>query len=258
MSLTREVKDSFVIRTSASQRRIRRGEADFSLWNYIGSALSVVCVLTVATVTLLFNEPSAEAAQRSQCEIGAFVQESDPAGLNVRAAPNAGAKVLGTLAPIWVDREQGYRTRAEVDVIASQGGWFLIRNGRDNPDMTGRAERSMYQGEGWVSGSRLVVKSQSNVGRAKPRHDAPEVTRLRDGGTFDNDAMIDGSRLVGCQGPWAQVEFTDSRLRPSTRQALRVDPSARHGLPSGHFRVWMDKICGVQETSCDGLGGNEP
>ncbi|WP_377160738.1 hypothetical protein ACFJIX_13365 [Roseateles sp. UC29_93] len=197
-------------------------------------------------------------ASRSQCEIGAFVQETDPAGLNVRAAPHAKAKVLGKLVPVYVDPEQGYRTRAEVEVVASEGGWFLIRNARDNPDMTGQAERPMYRGEGWVSGSRLIVKSQATAGRAAPLRDAPVLMRLRDGDTFDSSAMMDGSRLAACQGKWAQLEFTEARLPADFREKLQITPAARQGLPAGRFRVWVDKICDLQETSCSGLGGDEP
>ena len=134
-------------------------------------ALAALVASTLAG-TALANSPT---SARSQCEIGAFVQETDPAGLNVRAAPNAKAKILGKLLPVHVDPEQGYRTRAEVEVVASDNGWFLIRNARDNADMTGQPERPMYKGEGWVSGSRLIVKSQANVGRAAPLASAPEA-----------------------------------------------------------------------------------
>ena len=214
-------------------------------------ALASLCVIGNAAA----GSPD---VSRSQCEIGAFVQETDPAGLNVRAAPNAKAKVLGKLVPVYVDPEQGYRTRAEVEVIASEGGWFLIRNARDNADMTGQAERPMYRGEGWVSGSRLIVKSQAASGRAAPLRDAPELMRLRDGDTFDSSAMMDASRLVACQGKWAQLEFTEARLPADFREKLQVTPAARQGVPAGRFRVWVDKICDLQETSCSGLGGDEP
>ncbi|WP_431050916.1 hypothetical protein [Roseateles sp. L2-2] len=200
----------------------------------------------------------ASQASRSQCEIGAFVQETDPAGLNVRAAPNSKAKVLGKLVPVYRDPERGYRTRAEVDVIASEGGWFLIRNARDNPDMSGQPERKMYQGEGWVSGSRLIVKSQARVGVEAPLRSAREVLRLQGNDAFDSSAMMDGGRLVDCQGKWAQVEFSDDRLPADFRGKLQVDPIARQNLPGGRFRAWVDKICDLQETSCSGLGGEEP
>lgn len=217
-------------------------------------ALAALVASTLAGTALASSPTSA----RSQCEIGAFVQETDPAGLNVRAAPNAKAKILGKLLPVHVDPEQGYRTRAEVEVVASDNGWFLIRNARDNADMTGQPERPMYKGEGWVSGSRLIVKSQANVGRAAPLASAPEVLRFRDGDTFDSSAMMDGGRLAACMGKWAQVEFSDGRLPAEIREKLQVSPPARQGLPAGRFRAWVDKICDLQETSCSGLGGDAP
>ncbi|UXH79180.1 SH3 domain-containing protein [Roseateles amylovorans] len=217
------------------------------------------CAMAVTAIAAQVHA-AAEAALpfRSQCEIGAFVQETDPAGLNVRAAPSAHSRVLGKLVPVYMDPDQGYRTRAEVDVVASERGWFLIRNARDNPDLSGQAERPMYQGEGWVSGSRLIVKSQATVGRAAPTRQAPEALRFRDEDSFDSSAMMDSGRLVGCQGKWAQVEFTETKLPVALREKLRVAPAARQGVPAGRFRAWLDKICDLQETSCSGLGGGEP
>lgn len=217
---------------------------------------SAVAVASLALQGLGFAE--AKPPMRSRCEIGAFVQETDPAGLNVRAAPRVGSAVLGTIVPVFVDPEQGYRTRAEVDVLASENGWFLIRNARDNPDMSGQPARPMYAGEGWVSGTRLIIKSQSKVGRAAPQRQAPETVRFQDNQSFDSSAMMDSGRLIGCDGKWAHVEFAEATLPAVLREKLRVKAVARLGLPPGRFRAWVDQVCDLQETSCSGLGGDEP
>src|SRR4051794_23943813 len=47
------------------------------------------------------------ASSAASCTFGAFVQESDPAGLDVRAAPNAAARVLGAFPPGVVDHANG-------------------------------------------------------------------------------------------------------------------------------------------------------
>ena len=47
----------------------------------------------------------------ASCDFAAFVEETDPAGLNVRAEPSSAAPVLGKLPPVWTD---GSRMRARV------------------------------------------------------------------------------------------------------------------------------------------------
>lgn len=199
----------------------------------------------------------ATAAERA-CDFGAFVAETDPAGLNVRAAPAAGAKVLGKLPPTFVEPSGGYGVRVEVHVTAARDGWFRIRDAGDNTALTERPARPMFSGEGWVSGSRLTVKSQADVGRARPDPLAPAVLRIGGGETFDGDSVVEAGRLADCAGRWALVEFTERRFPKDDRMTLHVDPSARAGLPAGRFRAWVDRLCGIQETSCDGLALPEP
>jgi len=193
----------------------------------------------------------------STCSFGAFVAETDPAGLNVRSAPNATAKVLGKLPPTFVEPSMNYGVRVEVDVVGARNGWFLIRNARDNEALTDRPARPMFSGEGWVSGSKLTVKSQADVGRARPSPKAPAVLRIGDNETFDNDVVIEAGRLADCNGKWAQVEFADQRFAVKDRSSLKIDAAARAGLPPGRFRAWVDRLCGIQETSCDGLAGGD-
>ncbi|OWQ48908.1 hypothetical protein CDL60_03215 [Roseateles noduli] len=199
---------------------------------------------------------AAEPATRT-CNFGAFVAETDPAGLNVRAAPNATAKVLGKLPPSFVEPSMNYGVRVEVEVVGARNGWFLIRNAQDNETLTDRPARPMYAGEGWVSGSKLTVKSQADTGRAQPNLKAKTVLRVGDNETFDNDVLVDAARLADCTGKWAQVEFADQRFPAKDRSSLKIDASARTGLPPGRFRAWVNRICAIQETSCDGLAGDD-
>lgn len=197
------------------------------------------------------------AAPATSCHFGAFVAERDPAGLNVRAAPQASSRVLGRLPPTFVEPSSGYGVRVEVDVVGARDGWFLIRNARDNEMLTERAPRPLFKGEGWVSGNKLTVKSQADVGRAAPDPNAPALVRLGDDETFDSDEFIEGSRLADCRGHWALVELAERRLPRSLAQRLKVEPAARAGSPQGRLRAWVDRICGIQETSCTGLGAPE-
>lgn len=203
--------------------------------------------------TLASSVHGGNVAAPISCSFGAFVEEHDPAGLNVRAAPSSSAKVLGKLPPVWVDPERGHRTRVEVEITAAQNGWFRIRNAVDNEDMSGRPARPLYQGDGWVSGSKLIVKSQAKVGRERPSSKAAEVLRVGDDESFDNDVMMNAGRLVDCAGVWARLEFAQDRLKKADAADLQVAPAARQGLPPGRFRAWVNRICAIQETSCSGF-----
>lgn len=202
------------------------------------------------------SSPSVTGSVASTCSFGAFVAETDPAGLNVRAAPSATAKVLGKLPATIVEASMGYGVRVEVEVIGARNGWFLIRNARDNEALTNSPPRPMYSGEGWVSGSKLTVKSQADVGRAQPNLKAKPVLRVGDDETFDNDILVEAGHLADCTGKWAQVEFADQRFPPKDRSTLKIDATARSGLPAGRFRAWVNRICAIQETSCDGLAND--
>lgn len=197
----------------------------------------------------------AAAATRTACSFGAFVDETDPAGLNVRAAANRQAPVLGTLPPTVVDEVNGgFRVRVEVEVLGVSDGWFQVTGARDNEALTGKPARPMFAGEGWVSGRKLTVKSQAVRGHARPDAGSPTWLKLGEGESFDNDAMVSAGQLVDCKGAWAQVEFAPDRLPEDVRRALVVTPAARAGLPAGRFRVWVDQLCALQETSCSGSG----
>lgn len=190
-------------------------------------------------------------APEPSCKFTAFVEETDPAGLNVRAAPSASAQVLGKLPPVWSDGS-GLRVRTRVEVTGARNGWFQIRDAADESTLTGEAPRPTYAGEGWVSGRKLVVKSQASAGHTKPAADAPAAVRWKDDVLFDSDSAVGAGRLVDCQGSWAQVEFDEARFSADLRPLLQVAPAARTGAPKGRFRAWVDKICGIQETACDG------
>jgi hypothetical protein len=192
-------------------------------------------------------------SSQDRCELVAFVNETDPAGLNVRAAPSAQAQKLGTLPPIWVDRWQVRHVRVRTHVIDAANGWFKIRNSSDEEDLTEQPARPTYQGEGWVSGSKLIVIAQTNIGRLRPDPAAPAAIELDGPFSFDEDTFDGARRLVDCSGRWIQMEFDESKLSEDGRRAFKISPETRKGLPLGRFRFWVNKICGLQETSCDGL-----
>ncbi|MFX1679031.1 hypothetical protein PV762_07340 [Mitsuaria sp. CC2] len=144
------------------------------------------------------------------------------------------------------------RARVFVKVTATAKGWFRIREAFEDESLTGQPARPVYEGEGWVSGRKLVVKSQANVGRTRPDAKAPVAVQLKDGLFFDGSSTIAAGRLVDCSGSWVQVDYEESRFSAEMRPYLQIAPAARSGQPKGRFRAWLDQICGIQETTCDG------
>ena len=198
--------------------------------------------------------PASSPNQPTPCSFGAFVNETDRAGLNVRQAPTAKSKLLGILPPVLTTAELGtFRIKIEVDVTAGQQGWFQVRGARDNTALTARPARQAYAGQGWVSGNKLTAKSQARQGYASPGVGAAVALRMRDGSGFDSDPVVDASRLVQCQGEWALLEITTADLPDDLRALLQPTPDASRGLPAGRYRAWFNELCATQETSCSGL-----
>lgn len=218
--------------------------------------------LTLATTLLLasLQSPAQTAsvapapAGESACAFGAFVAETDPAGLNVRAGPGTGHKVLGTLPPIRHSQDESpIRAMVEVEVVASDNGWFKIQGARDNDALIEGPQRPMFKGSGWVSGRKLTVKSQAAAGRQRPDAAAPVVIGGPDGAGFDSDSFVEHARLLGCKGQWVLVEYGPWPGETGEPSALEIAPAARAGVEKGRMRAWVDRICAIQETSCDGV-----
>jgi SH3-like domain-containing protein len=134
--------------------------------------------------------PAARAAQTSvACQIGAYVIDPDPRGLNVRAGPGTGFRVIAVLPG-------GSDTPVEVEVTGASGNWLRIRNATA-PDTL------LFRGPGWVY-ARMLGTGTSEHGPVslyrEPRRGSAVVGRL-DVGT--------GVTLLGCRGGWARVQVAN-------------------------------------------------
>lgn len=161
------------------------------------------------------------------CSFTAFVTETDPNGINVRSGPSASFEVVGKLPPVYQSSDQPpVLSMVEVTVEASQNGWFRVRDAHDN-ELLVDSPRKMYAGAGWVSGRLLTVKSQAPFGRDVP-HIRGETVKLG-ALSFDADSFLRSSRISDCTGKWALAENEKYK-----------------------FRGWLNRLCGIQETSCGG------
>ncbi|CAD5265620.1 conserved exported hypothetical protein [Bosea sp. 62] len=218
----------------------------------LAASLAVVLLATPAVRAQSEGVTPAPGGQVA-CSFGAFVSETDPAGLNVRAGPSTSHKVVGTLPPVKLSGDDPpVRAMVEVEVSAGANGWFRIAKARDNEMLTDAAPRPMFKGSGWVSGRKLTVKSQAAAGRLRPDAKAPAVLSGQDGASFDGDAFVQNGRLLGCSGKWVQVEYGPFPADSEAVSGLTIAPAAKAGVEAGRFRAWVDRICATQETSCDG------
>jgi hypothetical protein len=198
---------------------------------------------------------ASNSAAQSTCTFGAFVNETDRAGLNVRQSPNAASKVVEKLPANYKVPDSPMVVRVEVEVLASLNGWFLIQGAADNTTLTEKPARPMYSGQGWVSGKKLAIKTQANKARLAPEGAA--VTAFLVGDILDGDSLSKPGQLIACKGKWVQVEYSLSGLSKDALTEIKINPAAKLGAPKGHVRGWVNRICAIQETSCSGLG-NEP
>ena len=83
------------------------------------------------------------------CDLGAWSADRDPRGLNVRAAPSASSKVLGTLPPPFKFKAKGRENTpeggwlTEFRIIGFKDGWFLIEGATPLPNFT-HPKRALY------------------------------------------------------------------------------------------------------------------
>ncbi len=193
--------------------------------------------------------------QQTACAFGAFVNETDRAGLNVRESPSASSKIIGKLPANYKVPEDTMIVRVEVRVLASQNGWFLIDAATDNTMLTEKPRRPMHEGKGWVSGKKLAIKTQASKARLAPEGKAD--TAFLVGNVLDSNSLSKPGQLIACNGKWAQVEYSLSGVPKEDLPEIKINPAAKNGAPNGRVRGWVNRICAIQETSCDGLG-NEP
>lgn len=172
------------------------------------------------------------------CSLGAWSNDSDPRGLNVRAMPDSRAKVLGIVPPpraMPKDRDAGSGPiKAEFRIIGFRNGWFLIEN-IEAPGVRYDVSYPQhlpqpFKGRGWVN-ARLVGAAYANGGLPEgrlylsPHADAGHLEAHDAGG---NPIGADGSpaRILACSGWWGLVETREGQ------------------------RGWKRTLCSNQVTNC--------
>ncbi|HEU4557264.1 MAG TPA: SH3 domain-containing protein [Longimicrobium sp.] len=150
--------------------------------------------MLLGSLALLAAAPSAAASARQTvvaCDLGAYVIDPDPNGLNVRAGPGTGHRVIGKLPG-------GTSNSVEVEVTGASGQWLRIRNATVIDEAEPR-----FRGPGWVF-ARMLGTGTSDHGPVtlyrQPRRGSPAAGRL------DTGTQV---TLLGCRGGWAQVHVAN-------------------------------------------------
>jgi hypothetical protein len=176
------------------------------------------------------------------CDLGAWSEDRDPRGLNVRAEPSVKSRVLGTLPPPYRLKMGGSENTpdggwlTEFRIIGFKDGWFLIEGaappGKEYEDekLYPRNAPKPYAGRGWVAANKVGANYANGSTRMGGLFQAPFVdaqwmpAQRKLGGTLD----IDGGpkRILACSGHWGLVESHDG------------------------VRGWWRSLCSSQVTNC--------
>jgi len=141
----------------------------------------------------------------TECNFGALSNDRDPAGLNVREAPDLNAPILGRLLPP-TDIGGGTMVRASVQVIGYRKGWFLIEAGPYNDSDVPPGRPRPHSGRGWVAGNMLTAELLRDRLKHAPSEKSGDVVFLvSDAGSDPQNVKM--RRIVACSGDWVLVEI---------------------------------------------------
>jgi hypothetical protein len=208
--------------------------------------------VAIASATSANAQP---AANRCQNMRGQLI-DPDPAGRNVRDAPNVNGRRLGVIAPPFVEGE--FTLPAWFDIIASRNGWLLIENVELDGYVAEVVGQTAFTGRGWISGRGVLVTVQTSLGFASPSHQAPIVFDARDAGGIV-DGRAEGMQVRGvaaCSGNWVQLDWEAPGYRGVS--AVGFQPSAVVSQDPLIVRAWHTGICHGPSSDCEGINGDRP
>ena len=180
----------------------------------------------------------------TECNFRALSNDPDPAGLNVRDAPDRDARVLGRLLP--PTDIGGAIVLAEIQVIGHRKGWFLIEAGPYLVANPPPHRPKPYSGRGWIAGSMLTAglsRKQAEAGAKRAirgRHRSASSRQGRDPSSSKSDT-VKLRRIIACSGDWVQVEIA---------LVKGMTPLLESGAPKGAVRGWANGTCAEQFAPC--------
>jgi hypothetical protein len=160
--------------------------------------------------------------------LSGWSNDPDPAGLNIRISPRADAEIIGHVPPARAQGGDSYA--AEFDIIGSRNGWFLVRAVKFADYGSGKGDRAVFAGPGWVFADKVRFMINRAEVRGAPADNAPVLAKLRraNDSAGPDSAFID--HVYGCSGAFAEAAVHMEGQRP--------------------VRGWVTGICSNQVTTC--------
>jgi hypothetical protein len=174
-------------------------------------------LVVIGMATCLAGQAMAQTA----CSFEAYTLADPAVEVQIMDGPSADATVLG-IAPQFQPEGEDLIFGAEFTVTGMQDGWARVRNVTDwNRDATAP--------DGWIRGDLIRFVAQTETAFAWPDAGSAVIWQ-------STDIWPTAFALHDCVGDWAEISFRDD------------EPQTVTG--------WVRGICGVQETSCDGVQGD--
>jgi hypothetical protein len=189
----------------------------------------VLSLAAALTVGLAAHAAPVDTKVTTPCAFSAWSNETDPAGLDVHAAPRADAAIVAKLPA----SRKGTDYAVEFRVIGSRDGWLLIEKAKFVDYDGGGAETQVFAGPGWVSGTKVGFEINDARVFAAPDADAAVKAQLlvavEPNGSYGPDsAVVD--RVFSCSGSFADVQV--------------------HMPKGAPVRGWVARLCANQVTTC--------
>jgi len=190
--------------------------------------LTIVGLTACLCAGAAWSETPVDASGATACAIAGWSSDSDPAGLNVRAAPRLDAAVVARVPP--PEQQDGDSYAAEFRIIGSRDGWLLVRDVKVIDYGNGKGDRVVFAGPGWVFGDKVRFAINRPELRRAPKADSAVSGKLqsRDGSSGPDSAIID--HVHSCSGAYAEV--------------------TAHITGEPPRRGWVTGICSNQVTTC--------
>jgi hypothetical protein len=183
----------------------------------------------------------------TECNFRALSNDPDPAGLNVRDAPDRNARVLGRLPPKDSGRlpDGSFIVRAEVQVFGYRKGWFLIEAGSYHDAVLPPHGPQPYSGRGWVAGNMLTAGLLHGGLKQAPNEKSADVIDLlvrdKEGIPHLEPHGVKLRPIIACSGDWVQVEVALEK---------GMTPLLESGASKGAPRGWVNGTCAEQFAPC--------
>lgn len=172
--------------------------------------------------------------QPGKCKFSAWVHDNDPNGTNLRSGPGLSFAVIAKLPAARKTDEGGLTGLDAVTfrAVEARAGWFRITDVMFSP--LGHDDRAKRYPDGWIHGSKIGFVLQSDFAFTTPDPSSRQVATSWQ--NEDGLHEIAYREVDDCSGEWVHLKVKDH------------DPRERP--------AWVRGVCGMLETTCDGLPGD--